>query len=83
MQQGAIIAKNIKHIMNDEPTEGFVYDDKGAVCSLGQEDAIGTAFGRKFTGKPASALKKVVDDRALYLVGGVGLTLKKGKFKFI
>ncbi len=83
MQQGAIIAKNIKHIMNDEPTEVFVYDDKGAVCSLGQEDAIGTAFGRKFTGKPASALKKVVDDRALYLVGGVGLTLKKGKFKFI
>ncbi|AMO86467.1 NADH dehydrogenase-like protein [Solibacillus isronensis B3W22] len=83
MQQGVIIAKNIKHIMNDEPTEGFVYDDKGAVCSLGQEDAIGTAFGRKFTGKPASALKKVVDDRALYLVGGVGLTLKKGKFKFI
>lgn len=83
MQQGATIAKNIKHIMNDEPTEVFVYDDKGAVCSLGQEDAIGTAFGRKFTGKPASALKKVVDDRALYLVGGVGLTLKKGKFKFI
>lgn len=83
MQQGAIIAKNIKHIMNDKPTEVFVYDDKGAVCSLGQEDAIGTAFGRKFTGKPASALKKVVDDRALYLVGGVGLTLKKGKFKFI
>lgn len=83
MQQGAIIAKNIKHIMNDEPTEVFVYYDKGAVCSLGQEDAIGTAFGRKFTGKPASALKKVVDDRALYLVGGVGLTLKKGKFKFI
>ncbi|WP_339262816.1 NAD(P)/FAD-dependent oxidoreductase [Solibacillus sp. FSL W7-1472] len=83
MQQGAIIAKNIKHIMNEEPTEVFVYDDKGAVCSLGQEDAIGTAFGRKFTGKPASALKKVVDDRALYLVGGVGLTLKKGKFKFI
>ena len=83
MQQGAIIAKNITHTMNDEPTEVFVYDDKGAVCSLGQEDAIGTAFGRKFTGKPASALKKVVDDRALYLVGGVGLTLKKGKFKFI
>lgn len=83
MQQAVTISKNIKHLMNDEPTEVFVYDDKGAVCSLGEEDAIGTAFGRKFTGKPASALKKVVDDRALYLVGGVGLTLKKGKFKFI
>ena len=72
MQQAVTIAKNIIHLMNDEPTEVFVYDDKGAVCSLGHDDAIGTAFGRKFTGKTASALKKVVDDRALYLVGAVG-----------
>ena len=83
MQQAVTIAKNIKHLINDEPTEVFVYDDKGAVCSLGHDDAVGTAFGRKFTGKTASALKKVVDDRALYLVGGVGLTVKKGKFKFL
>lgn len=83
MQQAVNIAKNIKHLMNGEDTETFVYDDKGAVCSLGHDDAIGNAMGRKFTGKPASALKKVVDDRALFLVGGVGLTLKKGKFKFL
>ncbi|MEG0438065.1 NAD(P)/FAD-dependent oxidoreductase [Solibacillus cecembensis] len=83
MQQAVNIAKNIKHLMNDQETETFVYDDKGAVCSLGHDDAIGSAMGRKFTGKTASALKKVVDDRALYLVGGVGLTLKKGKFKFL
>ncbi|WP_431027676.1 NAD(P)/FAD-dependent oxidoreductase [Lysinibacillus sp. LZ02] len=82
MQQAVNIAKNIKHLMNDEDTETFVYSDKGAVCSLGHEDAIGDALGRKYTGKTASALKKVVDDRALFLVGGVGLTLKKGKFKF-
>ncbi|ATP41559.1 FAD-dependent oxidoreductase [Solibacillus sp. R5-41] len=83
MQQAVNIAKNIKHLMNDQDTETFVYDDKGAVCSLGHDDAIGSAMGRKFTGKTASALKKVVDDRALFLVGGVGLTLKKGKFKFL
>jgi len=83
MQQAVCIAKNLKHLMKDEDTETFVYDDKGAVCSLGHEDAIGSALGRQFTGKTASALKKVVDDRALFLVGGVGLTLKKGKFKFI
>ncbi len=82
MQQAVNIAKNIKHLMKGEDTETFVYDDKGAVCSLGHDDAIGDAMGRKFTGKTASALKKVVDDRALFLVGGVGLTLKKGKFKF-
>ena len=83
MQQAVCIAKNLKHLMKNEDTETFVYNDKGAVCSLGHDDAIGAALGRQFTGKTASALKKVVDDRALFLVGGVGLTLKKGKFKFI
>ncbi|WP_107840896.1 NAD(P)/FAD-dependent oxidoreductase [Metasolibacillus meyeri] len=83
MQQAVTIAKNIKHLMNDEDTEEFVYDDKGAVCSLGHDDAIADAVGRKMAGKKASALKKIVDNRALYLVGGVGLTVKKGKFKFI
>ena len=82
MQQAVTIAKNIKHLIKGEDTETFVYVDRGAVCSLGHEDAIGDAMGRKFTGKTASALKKVVDDKALFQVGGVGLTLKKGKFKF-
>ncbi|MEO4054354.1 NAD(P)/FAD-dependent oxidoreductase [Solibacillus sp. CAU 1738] len=83
MQQAVNIAKNIKHLMNGEETETFVYDDKGAVCSLGHDDAIGDALGRKYSGKTASALKKIVDNRALFLVGGVGLTVKKGKFKLI
>lgn len=83
MQQAVTIAKNIKHLMNGEATESFVYIDRGAVCSLGHDDAIGDALGRKLTGKAAAALKKVVDDKALFQVGGVGLTVKKGKFKFI
>lgn len=82
MQQAVNIAKNIKHLMNNEDTETFVYDDKGAVCSLGHGDAIADAMGKKLTGKPANALKKIVDDRALFLVGGAGLVLKKGKFNF-
>jgi NADH:ubiquinone reductase (H+-translocating) len=83
MQQAVTIAKNIKHLMKNEDTEEFVYDDKGAVCSLGHGDAIGDALGRKFKGKTANALKKIVDDRALFLIGGPGLVLKKGKFNFL
>ena len=82
MQQAVNIAKNIKHLINNEETETFVYDDKGAVCSLGHGDAIADAMGKKLTGKTANALKKIVDDRALFLVGGAGLVLKKGKFNF-
>ena len=83
MQQAVNIAKNVRHLLNGEDTEKFVYDDKGAVCSLGDGDAIGSALGRKFTGKTANALKKIIDDRALLLVGGPGLVLKKGKFNFL
>ncbi len=83
MQQAVNIAKNIKHLMNNEDTETFVYDDKGAVCSLGHGDAIADAMGKKLSGKPANALKKIVDDRALYLVGGASLVLKKGKFNIL
>lgn len=83
MQQGAQIAKNIVSLIEGNETSAFVPDLKGAVCSLGHDDAIGDAMGRKFTGKTASALKKVIDNRALFLVGGAGLVLKKGKFKFL
>lgn len=81
MQQAVTIAKNIQHLLNNEPTEGFVYSDKGAVCSLGHSSAIGAPFGKKIVGKPAAALKKVVDNRALLLIGGPTLVAKKGKFK--
>ncbi|OCS92573.1 NAD(P)/FAD-dependent oxidoreductase [Caryophanon latum] len=81
MQQAVTIAKNIQHLLNNEPTEGFVYSDKGAVCSLGHSSAIGAPFGKKVVGKPAAALKKVVDNRALLLIGGPTLVAKKGKFK--
>ena len=81
MQQAVTVAKNVKHLLNNEPTEEFEYNDKGAVCSLGHDDAIADVYGKQYKGLVASALKKVVDDRALFLAGGTGLTLKKGKFK--
>ncbi|MDS9472781.1 NAD(P)/FAD-dependent oxidoreductase [Sporosarcina pasteurii] len=80
MQQGDTCADNIVALLKGEPTTEFVPDLKGSVCSLGSDDAIGVVFGKKLTGKKASFMKKMVDNRALYMIGGVGLTLKKGKF---
>jgi NADH dehydrogenase len=60
----------------------FVFDDKGTVASLGFSDGIGNIFqGKKLQGKAAAAMKKVVDDRTLYLVGGPKAVLKKGKVR--
>ena len=83
MQQGDMCANNIIALIKGQPTEDFTPDLKGSICSLGSDDAIGVAFGKKLTGKKASFMKKMVDNRALFLIGGVGLTLKKGKFNLL
>jgi NADH dehydrogenase len=80
IQESFTIAGNIKHLLKGEPTDPFVYKSKGTVASLGHGDAIGVVFdGTKLKGTSAAAMKKMIDDRYLFLLGGVGLVLKKGK----
>lgn len=83
MQQGDMCANNIIALIKGKPTAEFEPDLKGSVCSLGDSDAIGVVFDKKITGTKASFMKKMIDNRALYMVGGVGLTIKKGKFDFL
>lgn len=83
MQQGETCAKNIAALIHNKPLENFKPDIKGTVCSLGENDAIGVVFGKKLVGKKASFMKKVVDNRSLYMIGGAGLVLKKGKFNVL
>ncbi|MFS0780330.1 NAD(P)/FAD-dependent oxidoreductase [Bacillus sp. 1P06AnD] len=83
MQQAEICAKNLKALVRGEQTREFVPNLKGSVCSLGEKDAIGLVFGKKLKGKPASFMKKVIDNRALFMVGGVPLVMKKGKFNIL
>ncbi|GAA0326627.1 NAD(P)/FAD-dependent oxidoreductase [Bacillus carboniphilus] len=83
MQQGELCAKNIAALVRGkEQLEEFTFDNKGTVCSLGEDDAVGIVFGKKIVGSKAAFMKKVVDNRALYMIGGPGLVLKKGKFNF-
>lgn len=82
MQEADYVADNIIALMKKEPLKDFVFDNKGTVASLGLSDGIGSIFnGYKLTGKKAAAMKKVIDNRSLYLVGGVKLVLKKGKVR--
>ncbi|WP_246945722.1 NAD(P)/FAD-dependent oxidoreductase [Bacillus pinisoli] len=84
MQQGVTCAHNLTVLIRDQGNlEEFTPDLKGTVCSLGHDDAIGTVFGKKLVGWKAAAMKKVIDNRALFLIGGPMLVLKKGKFNFI
>lgn len=82
MQHAETCANNIKGLLHNQPLENFIFDDKGTVASLGVTDAIGTVFsGTKLRGKPAAAMKKVVDNRSLLLIGGTRILLKKGKVR--
>ena len=83
MQQGQAVANNINSLIKGDETHPFVPDLKGTVCSLGDSDAIGVVFGKKVTGKRASFMKKMIDNRALYMVGGPSLVMKKGKFNVL
>ncbi|MFC5610700.1 NAD(P)/FAD-dependent oxidoreductase [Metabacillus niabensis] len=84
MQQGETCAKNVAvAVRGSGEMEKFSFDNKGSVASLGENDAVGVVFGKKIVGTKASFMKKVIDNRALYMVGGPSLVLKKGKFKFL
>lgn len=82
LQHADTCAKNIRALLNQEPLENFFFDDKGTVASLGVSDGIGNVFnGKKLKGKSAATMKKVVDNRSLFLLGGTKIVLKKGKVR--
>ncbi|TDM12635.1 NAD(P)/FAD-dependent oxidoreductase [Macrococcus lamae] len=80
MQQGEFTAKQIVKLLNNDQLGTFKYDDKGTVASLGSHDGVGVVFGKEITGKKAAFMKKVIDTRALFKIGGTGVAFKKGKF---
>ncbi|WP_436952768.1 NAD(P)/FAD-dependent oxidoreductase [Staphylococcus shinii] len=80
MQQGEHTAKNIKNVLEGQPTQEFDYVDRGTVCSLGAHDGVGVVYGKDIQGKKAAFMKKVIDTRAVFKLGGIGLAFKKGKF---
>lgn len=86
IQQASTAAYNIKALLHNLPLQNYLFDDKGTVASLGKTDGMGTVFSNyKLFGTQAVLMKKVVDNRSLFLLGGPGLVLKKGKlnpFKF-
>ncbi|WP_085522889.1 NAD(P)/FAD-dependent oxidoreductase [Tuberibacillus sp. Marseille-P3662] len=83
IQQSYALAANLKAVIQGQETEPFDYHEKGTVASLGEGDAIGKVGNTLLKGFTASALKKIIDDRYLLLLGGPSLLLKKGKFNFL
>jgi NADH dehydrogenase len=82
MQHAYTCANNIRALLDGTGLESFQFVDRGTVASLGVTDGIGTVFdGKNLQGKPAAAMKKVVDNRSVFLLGGTKILLKKGKIR--
>ncbi|MFC4737102.1 NAD(P)/FAD-dependent oxidoreductase [Bacillus daqingensis] len=82
IQQAYTTANNLKALVEGKKElETFKPDIKGTVASLGGKEAIGVVGKRKIYGNSASVVKKMIDNRYLFLLGGMPLVIKKGKLK--
>lgn len=81
IQESATVANNIKALIEGNQLEEFEPNILGTVASLGHNDAIGVIMNNhKLFGWKATVMKKLIDNRYLFKLGGLGLLLKKGKF---
>jgi NADH dehydrogenase len=79
-QQGETCAYNLIAVIRNTPPKEFKYVNKGTVASLGKREAVGIVGNRKVKGNKAALLKKLVDMRYLYIIGGIPLVIRKGRF---
>lgn len=82
IQQGENVAYNLSAIIRNQPKllRAFKPSIKGTVASLGKNEAIGVVGKMKLTGPIASLMKKIIDLRYLFIIGGLSLVLRKGRF---
>jgi NADH dehydrogenase len=81
MQQGDLTSQNLVAAIRGSALKEFKFHNKGVVASLGHRQAIAIVGSRKIKGFSAAMLKKAVDMRYLYTIGGIPLVLKKGDFR--
>ncbi|GAB2677180.1 NAD(P)/FAD-dependent oxidoreductase [Paenibacillus thermoaerophilus] len=79
MQQGVTCAHNLTAAIRGEPMKEFKPQIKGTVASLGKGEAIGIVGKYKLKGATAAFMKKIIDMRYLYIIGGIPLVLRKGR----
>lgn len=78
-QQGETCSYNLIAVVRNTPLKEFVYSNKGTVVSLGKREAVGIIGNRKIKGYMAALIKKLIDIRYLYTIGGILLVIRKGR----
>lgn len=65
IQQGALLAKNLKALLKDKPLKAFTYKDLGSMATVGKNKAVADIFGLKLTGPIAWMLWMLVHLRSI------------------
>lgn len=78
-QQGYTCAQNLVAAIRGESLKPFKPEIRGTVASLGKNEAIGIVGKKKIKGFTAAIMKKIIDARYLFLIGGIPLVLRKMK----
>lgn len=79
VQQGETCAHNLVAAIRNSPLKEFHFINRGVVASLGKREAVGLVGSRKIKGLTAALLKKVIEVRYLYKIGGIPLVIKKSR----
>lgn len=80
IQHGENLSKNLVTLLRGGELEKFKPVIRGTVASLGRGEAIGIVYNKKIIGNTAALMKKIIDMRYLYIIGGISLVLRKGRF---
>lgn len=82
MQHGENVAYNLVASVRNQPKlfRRFKPYIRGTVASLGKNEAMGVVGQVKLYGSTAAFMKKLIDLRYLFIIGGLSLALKKGRF---
>jgi NADH dehydrogenase len=79
IQEADACSVNLLNLLRNQALQSFTPNLKGTVASLGKGEAIGVVGKMKLTGQLAAFMKKVIDLRYLFIIGGLSLVFKKGK----
>lgn len=79
-QQGKNCAANLVALLRGGSMKPFVFRSRGTVASLGKDEAVGYIGKTLLKGPTAAFMKKVIDNRYLYMIGGLPVVVRKGRF---
>jgi NADH dehydrogenase len=77
LQEAVVCAENIAATIQKGTLKPFEYQHKGSVASIGNGAAVGKVGNFTFSGLFAAFMKKVIEARYLFILGGPGLIFKQ------